>query len=206
MLKGDQPVNVIGERLDYDGGSSKATYTGKAKLWQADTSIQAQTIVIDNKQGDMTASGAVATSTMLEQGNKDTQTKERVRSIGAAKDFQYEEGLRRATYTGDAHLSGPQGDITATKIELYLKPSGDELEKAEAYEKLTLREPNRKTTGARLTYTTADETYVVTGAPVTVVDECKRETVGQRLKFVKSTDTINLDGGQVRTQTKGGQC
>ena len=65
--------------------------------------------------------------------------------------------------------------MTAAKIELYLKPSGDELERAEAYEKLTLREQNRKTTGARLTYTTADEKYVVTGAPVKIVDECERE-------------------------------
>ena len=48
--------------------------------------------------------------------------------------------------------------MTAAKIELYLKPSGDELERAEAYENVTLREQNRKTTGARLTYTTADET------------------------------------------------
>ena len=42
--------------------------------------------------------------------------------------------IRRLTYTGDAHMSGPQGDMTAAKIELYLKPSGDELERAEAYD------------------------------------------------------------------------
>jgi len=77
--------------------------------------------------------------------------------------------------------------MTAVKIELYLKPSGDELERAEAYDNLTLREPHRKTTGSRLTYTTADETYVVTGLPVVIVDECNRETVGQRLVFVKAT-------------------
>jgi LPS export ABC transporter protein LptC len=207
MLKGDQPVNVVGERLDYDGAVSKATYTGKAKLWQSDTSVQAETITIDEKAGDLAASGSVATSSMLEQGSKDKKTKERVRSIGSSKEFQYAEALHRATYTGDAHLSGPQGDMTAVKIELYLTPSGDELERAEAYDNLTLREPHRKTTGSRLTYTTADETYVVTGLPVVIVDECNRETVGQRLVFVKATDTINLDGnGQVRTQTKGGQC
>ena len=46
-------------------------------------------------------------------------------------------------------MNGPQGDMTAAKIELYLKPSGDELERAEAYENVTLREQNRKTTGTR---------------------------------------------------------
>ena len=39
------------------------------------------------------------------------------------------------TYTGDAHMSGPDGDMTAARIELYLKPSGDELDRAEAYER-----------------------------------------------------------------------
>jgi lipopolysaccharide export system protein LptA len=207
MLKGDQPVFVVGESLDYDGSGSSATYTGKVRLWQADTSIQAQTLVIDDTSGDLTASGAVTTTTMLEQHGRGKKTSERARSVGTANDFKYEEGMRRATYSGEAHLTGPQGDMTAVRIELNLKPSGDELERAEAYDKLTLREQNRKTTGDRLTYTTADQTYVVTGLPVTILDECGRETVGRRLTFVESTDTVNVDGdGQTRTQTKGGRC
>ncbi len=132
MLKGDQPVSVIGDALDYDGSVSKATYTGKAKLWQADTSINAQTLTIDNKEGDLTASGSVATSAMLEQGTKNAKAKERVRTMGTASDFVYEESMRRATYTKDAHLTGPQGDMTAAKIELYLQPSGDAVDRVEA--------------------------------------------------------------------------
>jgi lipopolysaccharide export system protein LptA len=207
MLKGDQPVSVIGDALDYDGSVSKATYTGKAKLWQADTSINAQTLTIDNKEGDLTASGSVATSAMLEQGTKNANAKERVRTMGTASDFVYEESMRRATYTKDAHLTGPQGDMTAAKIELYLQPSGDAVDRVEAYEKLTLREQNRKTTGTRMTYTADNDTYLVTGMPVAVVDECGGETTGRRLTFVKATDTINVDGnGELRTQTKGGRC
>jgi lipopolysaccharide export system protein LptA len=207
MLKGDQPVSVIGDALDYDGSVSKATYTGKAKLWQADTSINAQTLTIDNKEGDLTASGSVATSAMLEQGTKNAKTKERVRTMGTASDFVYEESMRRATYTKDAHLTGPQGDMTAAKIELYLQPSGDAVDRVEGYEKLTLREQNRKTTGTRMTYTADNDTYLVTGMPVAVVDECGGETTGRRLTFVKATDTINVDGnGEIRTQTKGGRC
>ena len=91
-------------------------------------------IVIDNKTGDLGASGGVTTTTVLEQVDKDKK-KERVRSIATAEGLQV-RGRRCAalTYTGDAHMSGPQGDMTAAKIELYLKPSGDELERAEAYD------------------------------------------------------------------------
>ena len=204
LLKQDQPVNVTGDDLNYDGAASRAAYTGKAQLWQGDTSVRADTLVLDSKTGDLNATGSVATSVMLEQVDKD-KNKERVRSIATAKDFKYEESVRRATYSGDAHLSGPQGDLTAATIELYLTPRGEELDRAEASDSVTLREQNRKTVGSHMTYTAADERYVVTGAPVSIVDRCDRETIGKTLTFVKATDTIDVDGNErIRTQTKGG--
>ena len=207
MLKQDQPVNVVGDALDYDGTVSKAIYTGSAQLWQGDTSIRAARIVIDDKAGDLAASGAagtVTTSVMLEQVNATTKAKERIRSLGTSKEFVYEDASRRATYTGEAHLSGPEGDMTAPRIELFLKPSGDELERAEAYENVTLRETGRRTTGTRMTYFADTEQYKVSGSPVRVVDECGGETVGTTLTFDKTHDTIVLDGKkQFRTESKG---
>jgi LPS export ABC transporter protein LptC/lipopolysaccharide transport protein LptA len=207
MLKRDEIVNVTAAELQYAGKASKATYSGKALLWQGDTSVKADTITIDSEKGDMAGDGAVATSVMLEQ-TTDAGKKERTRSTTTSKRFVYEETPRRATYTGEAHMSSPQGDMTAEKIELYLKPSGNELDKAEAYETVTLREKSRKTTGARMTYFSQDERYVMTGTPVTIVDECRRETTGRTLTFFRTTDRIVVDGSeQVRTQTRGGtQC
>jgi lipopolysaccharide export system protein LptA len=206
MLKPDQPVNVTANELDYDGPSSRAVYTGAAQLWQGETSVKGASITIDDKTGDLTASGPVTTTTMLEQTGSD-QKKERVRSIATAGAFKYEDAQRRATYTGDAHMTGPQGDMTAAKIELYLTPSGDEVERAESYDesnKMTLREQSRTTTGVHLTYTAADDLYVVTGTPVKIVDNCGRETTGGTLTFHKATDSIVIDGKGFRTQTKGG--
>src|SRR5262249_56051020 len=100
--------------------------------------------------------------------------KDRKPWVATAKDLKYEDATRRLTYTGNAHMSGPEGDMTASRIELYLKPSGDELDRAEAYENLTLREQNRETKGSKMIYTTDNETYVITGAPVKIVDQCKR--------------------------------
>ncbi|MBI4486547.1 MAG: LPS export ABC transporter periplasmic protein LptC, partial [Acidobacteria bacterium] len=119
MLEQDQPVNVTADALDYDGTASTALYTGSAQLWQGDTSVKGASIAIDGKRGDLTAAGPVTTTTTLERLDKDKQ-KERVRSIASAAAFSYDEGLRRATYTGGAHVSGLQGDLTAEKIELYL--------------------------------------------------------------------------------------
>ena len=210
MFKPDKPVNVTADALDYSAASGRATYTGNAQLWQDETSIKGPSIVLDDKTGDLTAGGGVATVTVRDSLENNKKI-ERVRSIANASDFRYEEAARRATYTGDAHMNSPDGDMTAARIELYLKPSGpggSDLERAEAYENVTLRDQNRTTTGARLTYTTADQRYVVRGAPVRVLDECRRETIGSTLTYLKSSETITIDGNeQTRTQTKGsGQC
>jgi LPS export ABC transporter protein LptC/lipopolysaccharide transport protein LptA len=203
MLKQDQPVNVTANDLTYDGNASHAVYSGAAQLWQGETTIKAASITIDSRSGDLNAAGPVTTTTVMKQEGKDGK-KEQVRSIGSAKDFSYDDAARRATYTGDAHLSGPEGDTTAARIELYLKESGDEIDRAEAYEGVTLREQNRKTTGSRLTYHADEQRYVVTGTPVSIVDECGRETVGSTLTFFRTTDSIIVDGNeQVRTQSKG---
>jgi LPS export ABC transporter protein LptC len=207
MLKQNRPVNVTAASMRYSGTASKAIYEGTAQLWQADTSIKGDNIGYDSKTGDLTASGSVVTTMMLDQVDKDKKT-ERVRNMGSSKDFKYEDVLRRATYTGDVHLNGPSGDIISEKFEAYLKESGSELERAEAHDtsnSLTLREQGRKTTGTHLTYTAADELYVVTGLPVAIIDQCGRETKGRTLTFYKATDTIQVDGNdRARTQTKGG--
>ena len=207
MFKQDKPVNVTADALDYSGTVNKATYTGSAQLWQDETSVKGPSIVLDDKAGDLTATGNVTTVTVRDSASKDKRPG-RVRSIASAADFQYEESLHRATYIGNAHMNSPDGDMTANKIELYLKAAGDEVDRMEAYDNVTLRDQNRTTTGARLTYTTADERYVVTGTPVKALDECKRETIGRTLTYLKSAETITIDGNeQTRTQTKGSaQC
>jgi lipopolysaccharide export system protein LptA len=99
--------------------------------------------------------------------------------------------------------------LTAQSIDLYLKSSGDEVDRAEASDPkggLVLREQGRKTVGSRMTYTSADDRYDVGGTPVSITDQCGRVTSGRTLTFRKATDTIEVDGNQrVRTQTKNGE-
>ena len=203
IFKQDQIVTATAGDMAYDGTASRAVYTGSAQLWQGDTTIKGASITLEERSGDLRATGPVLTTIALEQEGKDKQ-RERVHTTGSAKDFQYEESLRRATYVGDAHMNGPAGDMTAEKIELYLKPSGDELERVEGYEEVVLRDQNRDTRGTRMTYFGADERYVVAGTPVTIKDECGRETTGKTATFNKAADTVAVDGNeQTRTQTHG---
>ena len=61
MLKQDEPVNVKSNRLNYDGANSLATYEGNATLWQDDTTIKADKIVVEDKTGNLRATTNVMT-------------------------------------------------------------------------------------------------------------------------------------------------
>jgi lipopolysaccharide export system protein LptA len=109
-----------------------------------------------------------------------------------------------------SHLSGTQGDIRADRIEIKLGKDNGGAERLEAYTSVSVRIDTRLATGARLTYFSEDERYLLSGAPnvgVRVIEGC-RETTGKTLTFFKSTDRIIVDGNEeLRTQTKrGGPC
>jgi LPS export ABC transporter protein LptC len=209
MLKADQPANVTAAALDYDGGIDKAIYTGGARLWQKDTAVAAEMITIDEKTGDLFARDPkqVRSTLPLEQVDSKTNEKKKVTSIASAKDMHYEDKVRRATYTTDAHVNGPQGDLRAVKIELYLVEGGGSLEKAEAYDQVSLNADARIAKGQRMTYFAAEERYLMTGSPVSITEEC-RETTGKTLTFYRSVDRVLVDGiEERRTQTlDGGAC
>jgi lipopolysaccharide export system protein LptA len=209
MLKSDQDVQVTADQLVYDSQASSAVYSGSASLWQTDTKIRGASIAIDDETGNLTADGGVTTTAMVFQ-TKDGQ-KARVLSRATARNLHYEESLRRATYAGDAHLTDPQGDLKASTIALYLKPSGDEIERIEARQRvqITVFETRRVATGDELTYFSVDERYDVRGAPVTILDECGRKNEGLTLTFFRAVDRIILGGGPqnlTRTRSDGASC
>jgi LPS export ABC transporter protein LptC len=226
LLKQDQPANVNANQLDYDGAAGRATYRGDATLWQGETSIRADTIELDQQKGDVTATGSARAALALDTGT----------SIGRADQIRYEDARHLVTYSppvvaaparaGGAatpplaaslqpQLSGPQGELRADRIEVFLVDGGGGLDRLEAYTNVTMRidpgTPTRRTaTGSRLTYRAASEQYDVAGTaamPVKVTESC-REITGKTLTFYKSTDRIIVDGNEeIRTETKsGGPC
>ncbi|MBI4476894.1 MAG: LPS export ABC transporter periplasmic protein LptC [Acidobacteria bacterium] len=233
IMKADQAINGMADLVTSDEKNGRATYTGSARVWQVDTSIQADTITMDDRTGDMTARGNVRSTMMLVQTNPDLPQKRKpgdatknedgkpagdppagppenkdpkptkITTIAAARELQYDDKLRRVTYRNNAHVVGAQGDLRADRVELYLSEDGERLERAEAYGHVELRDEGREARSRRLTYYVADERYVLDG-DVRVIEPC-RETTGQTLTLFKSTDTIFVDGKLlVRTQTRSG--
>jgi lipopolysaccharide export system protein LptA len=202
-LKQDQPVTVTSNRLTYDGAAGHAIYSGNSRLWQGDTSIRGDTIVVDDKTGNLEAHTGTRTEMMMDDVDPKTNAKTQTRSIGEGDTFVYDDAKRLATYTGKAHLVGSEGDVTGGKIELFLKPDGNELDRIEAYGEngtVIVKENGRTATGARLTYTVATETYLMTGTPVIAIEsappDCKK-SVGAVLTFQRAVGTVSTSGNGV---------
>ena len=202
MLKQDKPVNVKSNRLDYDGDKSVAVYSGNAHLWQEETDIKADTIVLEDKTGNLHATTKVTTQMTLEEADdkptKDKNPKAPTQpTITTAEDLQYDDNEHRATYTGSPHMKGPDGDVTADTIVLFLAQQGGQLERAEADGNVASKQEQRRAFGKHLTYVAKDDIYTMVGAPAKVYDDvapnCKY-TEAATVSFKKAANTTSASG------------
>jgi lipopolysaccharide export system protein LptA len=199
MLKDDEPIFVTSNRLVYDGAAEQATYTGNASLWQEETRIQADVIELDEKGGNLTARTKVRTTLPMTEVDPKTKARTTTPAEGQAELFVYDDGKRMATYTTAAHLVGAQGDLHAGRIELFLAPKSNDLERLEAYDAVTVREGLRRADGERLTYTAANQRYVMTGpvkSPVVIVEnlpEGCRKSQSRRVTFQRASDYMEME-------------
>lgn len=205
-LLGDKdPVNIISDTLAYDEANHHASYTGKVRLIQGDTTINAETIVLDESKGDLTATGKVVTNLMITGKQPETPAVKPKPTIARAETFGYSDETRMATYTTTAQLDGDQGNLSAGELKLQLAKDDNALEKLEANGAVIALVDKRRVTGVKLVYTQAEEKYLVTGAPVRMIDASCEETIGKTLTFWKASDRVLVDGNnEVRTQTKSG--
>lgn len=202
LLADDQPLFASAAGLEYDSQSRKATYTGRARLWQGPTDIRAESVTLDEQKGDLTASGGV-TST-LNLAAADGAAAPARGTIARGQTLRYDDAARTATYTTGAQMSGPQGDLKADRIVLVLAAAARTLERIDGDGAVEARVAARDARGAKLVYHAADERYVLTGAPVRFTEAC-RVTTGRTLTFFGTAGKLIVDGNEAaRTVTTGG--
>jgi lipopolysaccharide export system protein LptA len=215
MLKQDKPVYVRSNRLDYDGDKSVAVYSGNAHLWQDETDIKSDTIVLEDKTGNMHATTNVTTQMTLEEAD-DKPTKDKAPkaptqpTITTAQDFQYDDNEHRGTYTGNPHMKGPDGDVTADTIVLFLAQQGGQLERAEADGNVVSKQVQRRAYGRHLTYVAKDDLYTMVGQPAKVYDDvvpnCKY-TEAATVSFKKAANTTSASGtGNIPQKSQNIAC
>jgi lipopolysaccharide export system protein LptA len=207
LLGDTEPVNVIAGELTYDEDARRGVYAGQSRLWQGDTVIQAERIVLDESGGNLSAEGGVTTTLALTSDAEPKQTGGRpATTILRGGTFTYRDETRKAIYDTKAQMNGEQGDLRADHIELSLAAAENALDRLDARGSVDVTLDKRRATGATLVYRPANERYEISGAPGRFIDECN-ESAGKTLTFFKSSDRVIIDGNEeVRTETRGGKC
>ncbi len=196
---------MMSDSLTYEEEARRGVYKGKTRLWQGDTVIQSESLTLDETKGDLTASGKVLTTLVITSTSAHSQAVQPP-TIARAGSFVYADQERRAHYETAAQLNGEQGNVHADSITLFLAREENSLDRLEAKGKVSATVDKRVATGIQLSYQPAEEKYIITGAPVKLVEDC-RESTGKTLTFFKSSDRVIVDGNEEnRTQTKGGKC
>lgn len=200
LLKADEEVIIAAESLALDETSGVSVFKNKALLIQGGTSIKADAITLDDKRGNLVATGnVVAVLPIAGKGSDGART-----STGRAGEFEFVDAKRRALFSKQAQLDGAQGNVRADRIELLLAPKDNTLERMEAQgSAVRVIVEKREAAGTALTYLPREEEYRLVGAPVRFIEGC-RETTGRTLTFFGSSDRILVDGNEEqRTQTRG---
>ena len=94
-------------------------------------------------------------------------------------------------------LVGAQGDITGDKIELFMKANTNELERAEVYGAVKVKQAGRIATGTHLTYTAATDEYLMIGAPVEIIEAQKdgcSQTRAANARFNRTSEAARVEG------------
>ncbi len=195
LMRQDQAVSGSSDRLVYDGASgSRADFAGAARLFQGDTLVQADSIAVDGKTGNLTADGHLVSRIIVNDADPATKAPIASRAAATAGSMAYDDAARSVKYASKAHVTGPQGDVTAETVVLTLAKESQDVQRLEATAGVTLRENGRTTTGDRLLYSAEDESYTMTGKVARMIEANCRENVGTTLRFEKSTDKLRIDG------------
>ena len=210
LLDSSQPVLVVADELAYDGRTRIGTYTGGARLWQGETQFQGDTIVLDEALGDLRVEGAALTRFPLARADDDRGLPRASLSTGRGAVMRYENAARRVTYTTEAALQLPRGELTADEIQVHLRADDNSLDRVTAAGNVVFAARGRRVTGGTLVYHDADGRYEMAGRPVRMIEKVDggcRETTGRALTFFATTDDVSVDGrAWVRTTTTSGKC
>ena len=219
LLSSASPIHVTARSMTVHGTSAIALYTGDARLWQDANVVEAQSIEFNRDRRSMIALGSTASqtvSTVLVQAERSGGNefgKSTPVAITSAR-LSYVDDDRRAHFEGDVVAKGAEVTITAKTMDAFLQARGTashpssetgKLDKIVAQEQVVITQPNRHASGDVLTYTAADDKFVLTGGPPSIFDAEHGKITGVSLTFFRRDDRVLVEGNNLSptvTQTR----
>jgi lipopolysaccharide export system protein LptA len=194
-------VSFQAARLDAEQAEHKATYEGGARAWQEGSSLQADTIVVDEGAHQIRAAGNVM-SRFTERPSPRDPTGRPVATSVTSRRLTVDDTQGTALYEEDARLVRPDATLTASTITLETRAAGKrrELQRVLANGSVSARHAGAFATATAAEYLPDRQTLELTdenGLAEVVDSATGRSMKGRSL-------TYDLAGDRVLTEAAAG--
>jgi lipopolysaccharide export system protein LptA len=194
-----EPAHLASERLRAERAAGRALYTGKARLWQGENRLAADSIELTRAPRRLLAEGNVSGHFL------DATAPDGARAVQVASPrFAYAEADRRGLFDGGVVARNDFGTVHAPQLEVFLARSGAaRLERALARGGVLIEGDGAEATGEQAEYRAAARTVAVWGGAPKISDPARGTTAGDRLTLFLADGTIRIESAEgTRTFTR----
>jgi lipopolysaccharide export system protein LptA len=171
---------------------------GKARLWQGENRLAADSIELTRSPRRLFAEGNVS-------GHFLDSTSEGARAVQVTSQrFTYLETDRRGLFDGEVIAHNDFGTMRAPQLEVFLAGGNSaRLERALARGGVLINGDGAEATGEQAEYSAGAQTVAVWGGAPKISDPSRGTTAGDRLTLFLADGTIRIDSAEgARTVTR----
>ncbi len=198
-----EPVYFVADHLSYDRSRELAVYTGGARGFQGRSRVEADTIQIFEKTGDLIAEGHVRTVLLQElvkseDGDEDGPVEPTVTNAASLHYRAVDEMLE---YQDEVEMHSKEMTLRGDRVEVRLSKGGIGVEEVYAEGEVAISLTGGKAAGAHARYLPNEQKMTLQGEQAWLQNDGKL-TEGKQLTFFLSNDKISVDSQeQNRTKT-----
>lgn len=217
---GTAPANITSDSLQANSKTGRALYKGHARLWQGESTMDADSIELQRDARILNAVGTVRAVFMQAPRAQEAATTVPVSSTKKspqlwyifANNLTYWDKENRAHLEKDVNVQSTDQKIHSAAMEIYFTrgnaanggaPGAQQISRAVGTGGVTVEQGGRRATADRGEYTAGDGKFVMTGGTPTIFDASEGTTTGRQLTFYLANATIIVDSENgSRTLTK----
>jgi lipopolysaccharide export system protein LptA len=198
LLASGDPIHVTARSVVAHKDPGAAVYTGGVRLWQQANVVEAPSVEFDrnHRSVEAHASGAKKVTTTLIQVGSKGQTKPLTIISGS---LTYKDDDNKVHF-GDG-VVGRVDDmvLTAEQMDAFREAGGAsetaaKIDRIVAQTHVVITQPGRKANGELLTYTAADDKFVLSGGIPSIFDAERGKITGVSLTFFRRDARVLVEG------------
>jgi lipopolysaccharide export system protein LptA len=198
----NSPVFASSDYLEVQTLDGTASYQKRAKLWQGDQVIRADTILLYRKERKLFADKSVKSIFYSENdsGKSDRVRKERKPITVTADHLKYEDLQMQATYTGTVQVWEEMGTMKSKQLDLFFVSEDGKktIQRMWAQGEVSIHQPGRDSWSESAEYFPSERKVILEGGLPRIADSVRGSTSGARLTLFIDDGSIFVEGDSKR--------